>query len=107
MHAEKPPTNYLELKEFLARNPSVKRRTFTRWMKRGLVDFCQPGGPNTLILVPEDALQRMEQRGKLQEHSSRKKSDSHLELGASSGGVRQPNWKKRINQTQNTKDNNA
>jgi len=111
MDAEEKLTNYLELKEFLARNPCVKPRTFTRWKKRGQIDFIQPGGPNTQILVPEDALERMERRSKDngQADSSRRMTvkdqrDQKRQPGKPRA-VRQPNWKKRIKQK--TEEKNA
>ena len=76
MDSEARPTKYLELKEFLARNPCINRRTFTRWKKRGLIACIQPAGPNTLIFVPEDALQRMEQRDIQASKSRRNAGDS-------------------------------
>lgn len=100
MDAEEKPTNYLELKEFLARNPCVKPRTFTRWKKRGQIDFIQPGGPNTEILVPEDALVRIEQRKRKASQSGKPAEASKTKLK----GVRQPNWMKQPKQTKNRKE---
>ena len=93
MGPEEPQTKYLKLKEFLERNPCVNQRTFTRWKRHGLIDCLQPGGPNTQILVPEDALRRMEIR-----RSHLKKSDtvgdSAPEADANTKRVRPPDWMK-------------
>ena len=102
MDANRKPSKYLELKEFLSQNPCVKPRTFTRWKQRGLIDFLQPGGPNTAIFVPADALERMEQRSK--DHGQVDSSDcttanvqSDLKRRTRKPrAVRQPDWKKRI-----------
>ena len=102
MDANRKPSKYLELKEFLSQNPCVKPRTFTRWKQRGLIDFLQPGGPNTAIFVPADALERMEQRSKdhAQTHSSdctKVNDQSDLKRRTRKRrAVRQPDWKKRI-----------
>lgn len=90
MDAKATSTTYLKLKEFLARNPSVQPRTFSRWKKKGLIDFIQPAGPKTQILVPEDALVRMEDRRK-------KVLDSPIETEphASTKRGRKLGWKKR------------
>ena len=99
---EEKSTIYLELKEFLARNPCVKPRTFTRWKQRRLIDFVQPGGSNTAIFVPADALERMEQRSKdhCQGYGSKQTTvDDQGNQGIQTRkprAVRQPNWKKRI-----------
>ena len=104
MDTEASSTNYLTLKEFLARNSCVKPRTFTRWKKRRLIDFIQPGGPNTTIFVPADALERMQER----QLSGTESSDIITE---DQGGahkpkaVRKPNWQKQIKP--NTKENDA
>ena len=103
MASEEKPINYLELKEFLARNPCVKPRTFARWKERRLIDFIQPGGPNTLILVPEDALERKEQRDRESSQSCNAAKDSETK----SKGVRLPNWMKNNKQTQTRKENNG
>lgn len=89
------PSKYLELKEFLSQNPCVKPRTFGRWKQRGLIDCIQPGGPNTAIFVPVDALERMEQRaaGSDQSIESTSKQKRQTEKPKP---VRQPDWKKRI-----------
>ena len=89
MDAEDSTTKYLEVNIFLERNPCVKPRTFARWKKRGLIDFIQPGGPNTQILVPEDALERMEQR---RSGSAQSENDSQAMPNTTSKGVRPPEW---------------
>lgn len=106
MSADVSPTEYLELKEFLARNPCVKPRTFSRWKKRGLIDFIQPGGANTQILVPKDALRRMEIRRQRHEQSD-KENDSQPQPSVYTKGVRQPNWKRNPQRKPKTKDNNV
>ena len=98
MDAEAKPTQYLVLNEFLARNPCINQRTFTRWKKRGLIDFIQPGGPNTRIYVPVDALERIEQSNNKASQSGGSKANS-VEVEAStssrlSGPV--PRWKKKL-----------
>ena len=98
MDAEAKPTQYLELNEFLARNPCLNRRTFTRWKKRGLIDFIQPGGPNTKIYVPIDALERIERSNNKASQSGSSKANS-VEVEASkpsrlSGPA--PQWKKKL-----------
>ena len=84
------PRKFLKLKNFLSRNPAVNPRTFSRWKKQGLIDYLQPGGPNTQILVPEDALERMQQR----------KRNSQEELDKPSGSPklsgRKVAWKKKL-----------
>ena len=102
MDANRKPTKYQELKEFLSQNPCVKPRTFTRWKQRGLIDFIQPGGPNTAIFVPADALERMEQRSKDHAQADRcerttvnDQSDQKRQT-RKARAVRQPDWKKRI-----------
>ena len=95
MDAEEKPTNYLELKEFLARNPCVKPRTFARWKKRKLIDFIQPGGPGTLIFVPQDALVRMEQ-AKVHVKAEASAGDAPKSPNDKPRSVRQPKWKKHI-----------
>ena len=102
MAADEKPVVYVKLKEFLARNKCVNPRTFTRWKKRGFIDFIQPGGPNTEILVPEDALERIERR-KVEASNSEKnvaeaekdssQSDSAPPAQRSSGPI--PRWKKK------------
>ena len=87
MDADDSTTRFLELKVFLERNPCVKPRTFTRWKKRGLIDFIQPGGPHTQILVPENALERMEQR----KHDSQE--DPLEPSGSEKLSGRKPAWK--------------
>jgi len=103
MAADGKPVVYMKLKEFLARNKCVNPRTFTRWKKRGFIDFIQPGGPNTEILVPEDALERIEQRkveasksGRNQAEAGKgsSRSDSAPTAPRSSGP--EPTWKKKI-----------
>ena len=104
MDSEARPTKYLELKEFLARNPCINRRTFTRWKKRGLIDCIQPGGPNTGILVPEDALQRIERRDIQASQPDGNKANSAEAHKGSSAPEQQrlsgpmPNWKKKLKQ---------
>ena len=91
MGPEEPQTKYLKLNEFLERNPCVNRRTFTRWKRLGLIDCLQPGGPNTQILVPEDALRRMEICRERLEQSD-EENDSQSRTSVSPKGVRRPNW---------------
>ena len=93
MDREEPQIEYLKLKEFLKRNTCVNRRTFSRWKKQGLIDCLQPGGPNTQILVPEDALRRMEIRRSHIEKSD-PVGDSALEADANTKRVRPPDWMK-------------
>ena len=101
MDSEARPTKYLELKEFLARNPCINRRTFTRWKKRGLIACIQPGGPNTGILVPEDALQRIERRDIQASQPDGNKANSAEAHKGSSAPAQQrlsgpmPRWKKK------------
>lgn len=103
MDANSSPTHFLTLKNFLRRNPAVNPRTFSRWKKQDLIDCIQPGGPNTQILVPEDALARMEQR---RSGSAQSKNDTQAKPDTKPKGVRQPNWRT-TKQKSIRKDNNA
>ena len=106
MDAEAKPTQYLVLNEFLARNPCINRRTFTRWKKRGLIDFIQPGGPNTRIYVPVDALDRIErsnikasQSGGGKDNSAKVETEPLREVEASTPSRLSgpsPQWKKKL-----------
>lgn len=95
MDVESSSINYLKLKEFLARNPAILPRTFSRWKKRGLIDFIQPGGANTAIFVPVDALERMEQRAAGSGQSIESTSEQKRQTEEPKP-VRQPDWIKRI-----------
>ena len=95
MDANNSATQYLTLKEFLARNSCVNPRTFSRWKKQGTIDYLQPGGPNTQILVPADALQRMEVRRRSLEQSN-SVGDELSQPNGEPKGVRQPSWKKNL-----------
>lgn len=103
MDANSKTRKFLKLKNFLNRNPAINPRTFSRWKKRGLIDYLQPGGPNTQILVPEDALDRMQQR---RSDLVQPKNDPKSQPDTKPTGVRQPNWRT-TKRKSNRKDNNA
>ena len=48
------------LAEFLKRNPVLSESTVRRWIRSGRLAHCQPGGKRTKLLIPIDALTRME-----------------------------------------------
>ena len=50
--------DYLTLKQFIARCP-LSESTVRRWIKSGNIPSIQPGGENTKILIPADALARL------------------------------------------------
>ena len=104
MDANSSPTNFLTLKNFLRRNPAVNPRTFSRWKKQDLIDYLQPGGPNTQILVPEDALDRMQQR---RSDLVQAKNDPKSQPDVRAKGVRQPDWKIKTKRNPTRKDNDA
>ena len=104
MDANSSPTNFLTLKNFLRRNPAVNPRTFSRWKNQGLIDYLQPGGPNTQILVPEDALDRMQQR---RSDLVQAKNDPKSQSDVKAKGVRQPDWKIKTERNLARKDDYA
>ena len=93
MDTEEQQIEYLTLKKFLERNPCVNSRTFARWKQKGLIDCIQPGGPGTQILVPEDALARMELRRRHQSESNCAGNESSSQPDQQSRRVRPPDWK--------------
>ena len=48
------------LAEFLKRNPVLSASTVRRWIRSGKLAHCQPSGKRTKLLIPIDALTRME-----------------------------------------------
>lgn len=95
MYAKSKEPKFLKLKKFLAENPCVKPRTFARWKQRGLIDFIQPGGPNTAIFVREDALDRMQLRTIVDNESVDRRCE-HPHQKQRAREVRKPNWTQRL-----------
>ena len=104
---ENNQSQYVTLKQFLARHPNLNESTVRRWVRSGRLPHCQPGGPKTLILVPEDALQRMEQSGEQRAHADRSGNDAKPLSDSSTKAVRKPSWMKGLKQTRQTKEENA
>lgn len=52
-------SDYLTLKEFVSRHP-VSESTVRRWIKSGRLAHVQPGGPNTTVWIPADAVDRLQ-----------------------------------------------
>jgi excisionase family DNA binding protein len=50
---------YLTVKQFISQNP-VSDSTVRRWIKSGVIPSIQPGGANSAILIPADALMHVD-----------------------------------------------
>ena len=96
---ENNQSQYVTLKQFLALHPNLNESTVRRWVRSGRLPHCQPGGPKTLILVPEDALQRMEQSGKQHSQTASARNDSKPIPDSEQKPVRRPKWMKALKQT--------
>ena len=87
MDASRPITEYLKFKDFLAQNPALSDSTVRRRIKAGELAHIQPGGPNTEILIPVDALQRLEKNRAVKEVEFAPNSSTKIPGPA-------PRWKK-------------
>jgi hypothetical protein len=78
---------YLKLRAFVRRCP-VSESTIRRWIRLGILEYTQPGGPDTTILIPADALDQFD--------TSVERVDSHSKLANTISKPipgRKPKWK--------------
>ncbi len=90
MDAPQPELNYLTVKEFIRRCP-LSESTIRRRIECGDIPSIQPGGKNTKILVPADALSRLE-RPLMPKSDFKHKQDSTP--SQRTNPRRRPNWRR-------------
>ena len=81
--------NYLKLRDFVRMCP-VSESTIRRWIKAGILEHEQPGGRDTAILIPADAIEQV------QSHATEPSESAQSDQGrgkAISGP--QPRWQTR------------
>ena len=78
---------FVTLAEFLKLNPALSASTVRRWIRAGKLAHCQPGGPRTKLLIPTDALNRIQ----LSAQAEKAASDPGCPIRENISGPK-PNW---------------